>query len=237
MDVNRQNHPDPSLRCVLWFVKAPETGCVKTRLASELPWDVVVELYACFLTDMLNTLETYAPRIRICYSPAQASIRIRHLLGPHHDYMPQQGRDIGERMKHAFIRAFSDGFHHVLLLGSDIPGISDSILKEAHLRLTDHDTVIGPAADGGFYLVGFKPDTFTPEIFEHMPWSTNRILALTLARLKSKNLQVHRLPVCLDIDKPEDLKSFVRRASKRPIPHSQTMAYLQRIGYAKEAEK
>ena len=98
--------------------------------------------------------------------------------------MPQTGDDLGERMEQAFVRVFSEGFREAILIGSDIPGLSSGTVQEAFASLAGHDAVIGPANDGGYYLIGFTRRAFYPEIFHSMPWSTPAVFRETLGRLR-----------------------------------------------------
>ena len=91
------------------------------------------------------------------------------MLGDEFSYIPQTGDDLGERMKLAFLRCFSEGARSVVLIGSDIPDLPARIVDEAFRALDENDAVIGPAADGGYYLIGFKRDTFNGNVFPGIP--------------------------------------------------------------------
>jgi rSAM/selenodomain-associated transferase 1 len=214
--------------CLLVFVKYPDKGKVKSRLAKEFGEDTVLRLYEGFVLDILETIREGKYRIKICFHPASAREKIASWLGKSYLYMPQNGRDLGEKMKNAFTAAFSEGFEKVMLIGSDIPDLPKEIIEEAFA--SNGDAVIGPATDGGYYLIGFKRSTFLPHIFEGMQWSTASVFERTMEIFRKHSYNVHVLPQWQDIDTPEDLKVFYER--NRAFLHSRTMAFI-----AKNREK
>ena len=113
----------------------------------------------------------------IFLSPQEKETEIKKLFGNDHEYRPQRGTDLGARMKNAFTDCFSEGFKSVVLIGSDFPDLPLKIIEDAFAALdSSSDAVIGPAADGGYYLIGFRYDTFLPAIFEGLIWSTPLVL-------------------------------------------------------------
>jgi hypothetical protein len=213
--------------CVLFFVKSPFSAPVKTRLADEIGTDTAVELYKCFVQDLLITLRPHYKNLRICFHPPEDYEQISKWLGNEYTYLPQQGRDLGERMKNAFTRAFENNCTHAILLGSDSPDLPPDILNQAFQSLHTHDCVIGPASDGGYYLIGFSQDGFLPEIFEEISWSSDRVLARTIAIFKQRNQSVHLLPQWHDIDTLKDLKSLITRNENTPFGESTTFAFIK----------
>ena len=108
-------------------------------------------------------------------------------------------------MAAAFNTLFAEGAQQVVLIGSDIPGIDHSYLQRAFQLLACHDLVIGPALDGGYCLIGFTCQGFTPAVFSSISWSTEQVLDQSLARATNAGLSVGLLPVLRDIDTLEDL--------------------------------
>ncbi len=212
-------------RCIVIFVRYPEKGAVKSRLAPVLDEELVVSLYEAFVRDLLATLEGSGHPFRIAFTPEEREEDIFRCFG-RHDGFPQTGTDLGERMKSAFQRCFSDGFSSVLLIGSDIPDLSPEIFAEAFKALDNNDAVIGPAADGGYYLIGFRREAFAPAAFAGVSWGTGTVFAETMARLGRAGGGVHRLPLWRDVDTPEDLRDLVRRHRDTPFARSRTIAYL-----------
>jgi glycosyltransferase A (GT-A) superfamily protein (DUF2064 family) len=111
-------------------------------------------------------------------------------------------------MRNAFIEAFEMGFRRVVLIGSDIPDLPLDFIEEAFTSLKESDVVIGPAYDGGYYLIGFKDKTFSPQIFEGITWGTKNVFDQTMKKLKRSRRVVHILPYHRDIDTMDDLRNL-----------------------------
>jgi rSAM/selenodomain-associated transferase 1 len=215
---------------ILFFVKHPEPGGVKTRLAASIGPEKASELYRNFVLDTLEKLKSLGTPFRICFYPVLRKASFINWLGGEYEYAPQQGRDLGERMKAAFIDAFGQGFKRLILIGSDCPDLPLSFLKESLENFNTHDAVIGPDVDGGYYLIGFRDEAFSPPIFEGMDWGTHVVFEKTLAILKGQNRRVHILPPWSDVDTLEDLKGLFSRSQHTDFSHSNTMSYLSRLG-------
>jgi rSAM/selenodomain-associated transferase 1 len=195
-------------RCLLFFVKNPEAGKVKTRLASAVGDRMAVRLYKRFVLEMLATLNKGTFLFYICFHSGDDLKDLKNWLGGHYLYMRQIGDNLGERMKNAFVEAFSMKFKRAVLIGSDIPGLPLEFIEEAFKSLEEKDVVIGPSFDGGYYLIGFRDKTFSPRAFEKIRWSTSRVFEETMKILEHEGLTVHTLQPRRDIDTIEDLKSF-----------------------------
>jgi len=195
-------------RCLLFFIKNPEIGKVKTRLASAVGHEMAVKLYKRFLLEMLSTLNRGTFLFYLCFYPADALEELRNWLGEEYLYIPQRGEDLGERMKNGFTEALAMNFKRVVLIGSDIPGLPLDFIEEAFRSLEEKDAVIGPSLDGGYYLIGFKDKKFSPQAFKGIPWSTERVFEETMKILKREGLMVHTLQPRRDIDTIEDLKNL-----------------------------
>jgi hypothetical protein len=193
-------------RCLLFFIKYPEKGQVKTRLAASIGDERALKLYKRFLLNILSTLNKGTFLFYLCFYPADALESVRKWLGQDYLYMPQQGVDLGERMKNGFMEAFAMNFKRVALIGSDIPGLPLEFIDEAFASLKEKDVVIGPSLDGGYYLVGFSHEKFSPQAFKGIPWSTERVFEETMKILEREGLTVHTLKPLRDIDKMDDLR-------------------------------
>jgi rSAM/selenodomain-associated transferase 1 len=193
-------------RCLLFFIKNPEKGKVKTRLASAIGDELAVKLYRRFLLEMLSTLNRGTFLFYLCFYPGDSLNDLKNWLGDHYLYAPQMGENLGERMKNGFIEAFSMNFKRVVLIGSDIPDLPLEFIEEAFTALRNHDVVVGPAVDGGYYLIGFRNETFSPKMFEGIPWSTDRVFENTMKILAQEGRTVHTLQPLRDIDTVEDLR-------------------------------
>jgi uncharacterized protein len=217
----------PDKRCVLLFVKCPVKGMVKSRLAKDIDEDLVLSLYKHFVLDLLKTLGTTGYPLRICFFPPDAFGKVSAWLGKGYSYLPQKGKDLGERMKNAFLEIFSSGFTRVLLIGSDIPDLTSSTIDEA-FDLEHFDAVIGPSFDGGYYLIGFKQNTFTSAAFGNIHWGSDRVFGETMALLLGKRYAVRVLPEKRDIDRLEDLRAFAEYNRETESADSGTMLYIRK---------
>jgi rSAM/selenodomain-associated transferase 1 len=116
--------------------------------------------------------------------------------------MVQDGMDLGERMKNAFTTIFGFGYTKAVLIGTDCPEITPLIIESALHSLDRNEVVIGPALDGGYYLIGM--DKVIPQLFSQIPWSTDNVFPITLERINQGNISHFTLPVLSDIDTEED---------------------------------
>ena len=213
--------------CIVIFVRSPEKGTVKTRLTAVLDEDMVLDLYRCFVLDLLRTLSHTTLGLRVCFYPAEAKKKVADWLGEDYVYMAQQGRGLGERLENAFIAAFADGFSKVVIIGSDSPDLPCGILEEAISCLASNDAVIGPAVDGGYYLIGFNSQRFLTEVFRGVEWGTSTVFERTMDILNRHGCQVQVLPPWPDIDTYEDLEAFIRRHELTPAGRLLTLDYLR----------
>jgi len=217
------------------FVKWPEKGRVKTRLSSALGEDTVLELYKCFVEDIIATATQAGLRPLIAYYPEDAGDMIAAWLGAGNDYMPQVGADLGARMSNAFQTVFETGVSRAVLIGSDLPNLPEEIIVEAFLTLNKgNHAVIGPAEDGGYYLIGFRHDAFLSRAFEGIPWSTAEVFEMTMSIFAQEGLDIHRLPSWRDIDRPEDIVDLIKQNMDKPFMQSKTMACLQKYSYIRQ---
>ncbi|WP_462325009.1 TIGR04282 family arsenosugar biosynthesis glycosyltransferase [Desulfoplanes sp.] len=218
----------PQTCCVLFFLRFPELGKVKTRLAAGVGEKPALELYRCFVLDTLAMLDTLDSSLILCFTPNDARKDMARWLGGQREYLVQQGDDLGERMDAAFTHAFSRGYSRVLLVGSDIPDMSSDTLKEGFAWLVDNDACLAPATDGGYYCIGFTRSGYCPEVFQNMTWSTPEVFEQTRERLTTCGASIHLLPPAGDVDTMEDLAAFWQRSGN--FNASCTRSYLERTG-------
>lgn len=189
-------------KLIIVFTKNPVRGRVKTRLAASLGDDEALRIY--------ESLRELTGRVTAGASASRAAFFSDFI--PEEDLLLQgsaivrlqEGRDLGERMHRAFLAGFEEGFSHIVLIGTDCPELSTFILDLAFECLDDHDAVVGPARDGGFYLIGLK-NPF-PELFLLRRWSTPEVLEETIRIIRERALSYHLLPALSDIDTIEDLQ-------------------------------
>lgn len=190
------------------FVKYPEEGMVKTRIGSVLGDHFTIDLYRSFVADIIQKAARLSPDLLVYFTPEERAFDFRNWLGLKISIFPQKGNDLGERMKNALKEQFGLGYGRLVLIGSDIPHISAGRLNRSLRLLRKKGAVIGPAEDGGYYLIGFNSRHFLPEVFDNIPWSTSSVFSLTLRVLADKEIKTALLPRMRDIDTVHDLKKI-----------------------------
>ena len=203
------------------FTRYPIPGKTKTRLIPALGADGAAALQREMTECMAQVAREFAGMpgrtVVVRYADGDAA-RMRDWLGDDFDYAPQGEGDLGERMRRAFETAFDQGAQRAVIVGCDCPDITAQLLGEAVAALATHDLVLGPAHDGGYYLIALKRGISLHNLhhlFDEMPWGGDTVLAETLTRAKAAALYVTLLDTLHDIDRPEDLE--FRR--KGPAPH------------------
>ncbi len=214
------------------FAKYPAPGKVKTRLRRHYPDEMIVCLYRAFIEDLLAGLAGGGDyEFRFAYHPPEREEDFRREFGAAYTYLPQTDGTLGEKMAGAFRACFAEGFREVVLIGSDSPDLPREIIAVAFGKLTDHGAVLGPAGDGGYYLIGFRRDAFTDRAFTGIAWGGDDVAAKTLVILRQEKTRVHLLPVWRDIDTPADLAALVAASGNTGFRKSRTMACLAAWGF------
>lgn len=210
----------------LLFAKYPERGRVKKRLARHLPKDFVVELYRNFVHDSIACVRLAGLPPVVCVDPPGAIDNFRVWLGEELTYIPQRGGDLGDRLRNGFVDIFDRAFSSAIALGTDSPDLPPFLLEEARDGLKANDVVIGPAEDGGYYLIGFKRAAFVPYAFVGIRWSTDSVMRDTKARLLKAGCSPHILPMWHDVDVPGDLFRLVE-STNTSFAGSRTARFLR----------
>lgn len=186
-------------RQLIIFVKNPIKGNVKTRLAITIGDEEALEVYKKLLKHTLAIIAKTDTEKHVFY----ADFINKDDLWNGCNKVLQQGNDLGERMKNAFQEIFQNGFlHKAIIIGSDCAMLNEQHIQLAFEKLDSHDVVIGPAQDGGYYLLGMK--ALQPFLFEEMPWSTSDLLNLTIKKCNENKLGVFELPQLSDLDNNKD---------------------------------
>jgi len=212
--------------CILFFVKYPTKGQVKHRLAVNLSEDIVLDLYRAFVKDTLTTIQKIETTLLICFTPGNSQKKFQKWLGETYTFVPQTGKDLGERMKNSFIYAFQHGFKQAVLIGSDSPDLPKTFLHNAFAELQHHDIVLGPSSDGGYYLIGFQDTTFEPLVFDGIHWSSPSVFQETIETIKRTNHSLSLLPMWSDVDTIDDLKNLMKRNKNTGFKSSDTISFL-----------
>lgn len=203
-------------------MKAPLIGFVKTRLAKSIGEQHALALYKNFVKDTIEATRSDKYRLKLFFHPPQTDTLLKTWLGKDYELSPQQGCSLGERMYNAFKHVFDEGYDQAALIGTDIPDLPRFVPNEAFHCLNAADVVIGPALDGGYYLIGFNADTFLPDVFQGIPWGTAMVFDKTRRCLHCNKRRVLELPMMQDIDDKGDLKAMIAKCkhNKSVAPHT-----------------
>ncbi len=183
------------------FVKAPRPGGVKTRLAQSIGPAAACAAYVRLVDTLLDRLAPL-PGVELRYSPDDAESEISHWLRPGWRASPQGDGGLGERLARAFASTFHEGATRAAVIGSDCPAIAPSDIEETWVALERVDVVLGPAEDGGYWLIGLRHPQ--PQLFLNIEWSTSSVLRQTLDRSAASRLECHLLRPLADVDTVED---------------------------------
>ncbi|WP_055434887.1 TIGR04282 family arsenosugar biosynthesis glycosyltransferase [Lacinutrix algicola] len=186
---------------IITFTRNPELGKVKSRLAKSIGEASALEVYKFLLEHTKEVLSKLD-----CDRAVYYSVKIREndiwdsqVFSKHQQF----GNDLGERMKNAFENGFKKGYEKIIIVGSDLYDLNTEIINQAFIQLDTHDNVIGPAEDGGYYLLGMK--TLNPSVFDIENWGTETVYKQTISKLTSS---LYVLETLNDIDYVEDLKPY-----------------------------
>jgi uncharacterized protein len=184
---------------LLVFVKAPRPGHVKTRLAAAIGDERAAAAYREMAQGVLERTAPLAEEYErlVFFTPDDARDEIARWLGPE-TLVAQDGADLGARMDAAFATAFARGARSAVLVGSDLPRLDRSHVLAALAALHAHEVVLGPAVDGGYYLIALRERR--PELFRDIAWSTAAVLEQTLRRCEALGLRPHLLETLPDVD-------------------------------------
>ena len=199
-------------RAIALFAKAPTPGFVKTRLVPPLSAEEAADLALAFLIDstaaMLRAAARCDAQAALFYSPADAAPWFRSVLGERICYYPQREGDLTERLAGAYRTLAEAGCDTVCFIGADSPTLPEGTIDAAFAGLREHDLAIGPAQDGGYYLLAMRAANV--EIFSGIAWSTEHVLQQTRAAAQRLGLSVSPLPMWYDVDDESTLHQLIR---------------------------
>ena len=199
------------MNVVALFLKVPALGKVKTRLAKTMGDEGALMAYADLVKFLLNRLE--GSRIHIHHTSPDPSPMVEW-LGEKYVYSLQDGLGLGERLPHAMELEFAEGADKLIFIGGDCPFIDQARIESAFAALDDCEVVIGPATDGGYYLIGLK--ALHSGLFEDVAWGTKAVFKRTLKICRKLGLSCSTLPEESDVDDFESwerAKAFMDRSS------------------------
>ena len=192
------------MTAILLFAKAPRAGSVKRRLSAAIGDEAAVAAYRAVGRRVALQIAVCYP-LTVWYDPPDAEGEMRRWLGAH-EFRPQVAGDLGQRLGHAFDAHFALGEAPVLALGADAPDVDGSTIEVALEALEHADVVLGPALDGGYYLLGLRRPV--PELFVDVPWGTASVLQVTMAACERCHLGVRQLETLVDLDTAADLEAL-----------------------------
>ena len=195
-----------SPECLIIFSRYPEPGKTKTRMIPALGKEGAAKLQRQMTEHTLHQarkLLSYRPlTVEVHFAGGDRQL-MQEWLGSDVTFYQQETGDLGQRMKSAIRRAFAAGMAKVVIIGTDCPDVNPSILTEAFDALERQDLVLGPAEDGGYYLIGLNCPI--PQLFNQIQWGTDQVLTQTKNIANKLGLDVYDLPLLADVDRPEDL--------------------------------
>jgi len=197
--------------CLILFTRYPEPGTTKTRLVPHLgpagAADLQRQMTAHIMAQVLPLKDSRNLNVEVRYDGGDDGL-MRAWLGDALRYQPQGNGDIGRRMARAFRDAMDRGDTSIVVIGADIPEMTTALLNRAFEMIQNDTIVLGPAADGGYYLIGLSSrviDRKMPDLFSDMAWGTATVLAETCRRLQRKGFDYTLLETLNDVDRPADL--------------------------------
>jgi len=196
------------------FVKYPKEGFVKTRLAKDIGETQATRLYRSFVENIIENTKSNNYKQVFFHSPYEEKSNFKQWLGKEACLVPQEGSDLGERLINAFEWGFDSGAKKIIVIGSDAPFIGSLTINKAISALDEASCVIGPASDGGYYLLGLSQKN--NEIFKNINWSTDKVYEQTISAIKSFGLSCAELDENFDVDKKNDLLLLNDALAKNP---------------------
>jgi rSAM/selenodomain-associated transferase 1 len=206
------------------FAKAPIPGEVNTRLSPPLTPDEAATLHGSFVLDMLERTKLAIATLHLSFHRYLACAPSSELVffkimeerqGVR--LLDQVGEDLGQRLHRTFVDLFAKGYKQVIIVGTDVPTLPLLVYQEAFAMLGRSDVVLGPALDGGYYLIGLTQPT--ENLFTGVPWSTDQVLAVTQQKAKALGLSVGLTTTWRDVDTIADLQALItecREDDKKP---------------------
>jgi len=196
-------------QALIIFARNPVRGKVKTRLAATMGHNKALSIYQLLLEHTVQITQQLPCDRYVFYADGIS----KNDIWSDDLYLKknQEGKDLGQRMLHAFDTLFQQGYQKIIIIGTDCFELSSSILLDAFTALDEKEVVIGPSEDGGYYLLGMRQ--FFPFLFEEKTWSTDTVYSSTVQQLAIQNIRYDTLPILNDIDTEDDWKQYLHQQS------------------------
>ena len=192
-------------KAIIIFVRNPELGKVKTRLAKEIGDEKALEVYTELLQHT-HAITSHLDCDRFVFYTDY--INENDLWNESFEKRLQEGKNLGDRMLLAFFELFQQGYSKIVIVGSDCPELTSFIIEDAYDKLDSSDVVIGPSTDGGYYLLGLTK--LIPPLFAHKQWSTDTVLEDTINDIALLRKSYSLLTELTDIDTADDLHRYMK---------------------------
>ncbi len=185
------------------FTRYPQIGKTKTRMIPALGKDGAAKLQRRLTEHTLMNVENLSNiNLQVHFSEGNQQL-MQEWLGDNLEYIEQVQGDLGLKMQSAFEASFKNKMRRVVIIGIDCPDVNNDLINEAFTKLEEVDLVLGPAADGGYYLIGLS--RLIPELFININWGTSEVFRQTQKVVSTLALKYYHLPILADVDRPEDL--------------------------------
>ncbi len=192
---------------LLIFIKNPKKGAVKTRLATTLGDEKALSIYEKLLNHTRSVVQSVHVDKQLWYSDFIPESDNWDHIAPVKKL--QERKNLGQRMKYAFKQAFDDGYQNIVIIGSDCAQLQSRHIEKAFNALKSYETVIGPAPDGGYYLLGMN--RFLPVLFANKPWGKSGVLQQTIANCEQQGITYKLLEKLNDVDTEKDWNEVKNR--------------------------
>lgn len=236
------HHIPKNSHALVVMLKVPVAGQVKTRLVPPLTEKGAARLYRCFIEDTFNRINILnGIDIIAAYTPKNLKLRVKKIVPAGTIIIPQKGKDLGQRLSNIFSELFSLGYKKIAIIGSDSPDLPIGYIKKSFSLLKSKaELVVGPAQDGGYYLVAMSNLPIPPlvkgsgeggcagEIFQDIPWSTDAVFKKTMEKAKKAGLKAAILPKWYDVDDADSLKVLRNSLKISPVA-SKTNALMRKL--------
>lgn len=207
---------------VICFTRVPKPGVTKTRLLPVLSPEQCAGLHWAFLKDLSDVYRQLDAHLFVAYTPDADWETLKSVFPPA-GYIPQKGKDLGEKMYRVIRKVLDLGYESVVLTGTDLPLITASHFESGFAALQEHDIAIGPTSDGGYYLIGMKKPC--KEVFRVEGYGGSTVFENTVSAAQAAGLSVGLALSCDDVDTPEDLWALTKQID----PGSRTGQYLNQL--------
>ena len=202
----KHHSPSRSKNLLIIFYRNPQLGRIKTRLAAEIGDSKALAIYL-FLSAHTRNITEHLPEDKVVFYSDYIDTEDSWTNSIYQKDL-QNGPDLGQRMYNAFSNGFERGYQSICIVGTDCFELTSSIITDAFNALTSFDAVIGPAKDGGYYLLGMNQ--LRKEFFANKSWSTDSVFKDTIADFQKASIKFHELPVLSDVDERADLPEELR---------------------------